>query len=286
MIARPGRRWAARCEAVLRYGVVRLSTADLRAAPRHQSEMVSQALLGLVVEVAGRAVGDGWLRVTLPDGYAGWMRSWHMELMSKRDAELWRQRAGATVVAAYGPVLATRHVRGRRVRDLVLGCRLWCAGRSGRWARVVLPDGVRGWVASESVREGPGPPASGRAVVGTARLFLGAPYLWGGVSPKGADCSGLVQSSFGVHGVALPRDVSDQCRCGSEVPTDRAAPGDLLFFGPSRSRLDHVAIACGGRRFLHAGCPVEEGGLDSSRPGFHARLAPRLRLARRVLSKP
>jgi hypothetical protein len=266
----------------LRYGIIKVSAADLRLRPSHTSEMVTQGLLGALVKIAGAAVGDGWLRVTLPDGYAGWTRCWNLALLPKAQALGWAREAGATVLAGAADVLSSRGANAWRIRDLVLGCRLVALRRRGEWTRIELPDGQRGWVQSRALGKPKRP--EGQGIVETARLFLGAPYLWGGVSPKGPDCSGMVQTVFSVHGVELPRDVSAQRHCGEEIPRTALCPGDLLFFGASRTKLTHVAISTGGAGFIHAGCPVEEASLDPSAPNFQRRRSPQFRLARRILS--
>jgi hypothetical protein len=267
----------------LRYGIVIVSTADLRRRPSHKAEMVSQGLLGAVVRIESSAGRGSWLKVLLPDGYRGWMRSWNVAVVSKRAAVSWRRQAGALVRVASGGVYAKRRTESDRMRDLTLGCRLVALGVTGAWVRVLLPDGQRGWVRTRCLVAGGGAlPATGGKIVQTARLFLGAPYLWGGVSPKGADCSGLVQTSFAAHGVELPRDVSMQCRCGEEV-RGGLKPGDLMFFGPSRGPLTHVAVWAGRGRFIHAGCPVEEASLDPRSPMYRAKLRAQYRFSRRVL---
>jgi cell wall-associated NlpC family hydrolase len=269
----------------LRYGIVKVSTADLRARPSHRAEMVSQGLLGSVVEIAGRSVGDGWLRTTLPDGYVGWMRSWNIELLPKREATAWEEAARALVVGACAEVLSAPRRGAGRVRDLTLGCRLAVLRGSGPWARVRLPDGVVGWVMRKELSPSGHLEPSSRSIVETARLFLGGPYLWGGVSPKGADCSGLVQTVFAVHGLRLPRDVAYQRLCGDQIPQPEAEPGDLLFFGSSKLALTHVGIATGKLRFIHAGCPICESSLDPEHPAYNRNLARNPRLARRILPR-
>ncbi len=266
----------------MRYGIVKVSTADLRAAPSHKSEMVSQGLLGATVRVHGRSSGSDWLKVELPDGYPGWMYWKNVEILPRAEVIDWESSANATLTAAQADVLGGRKSGSGRLRDLVLGCRVICSGRHGGWARVTLPDGVRGWVPFRALRLGEAPPGGPRSIVAAARLFLGGPYLWGGVSPKGSDCSGLVQTAFAVNGIPLPRDVVDQCRCGAEVAADEIKAGDLLFFGASRRRLTHVGIASGRSSFIHAGCPIEEASLDPDDPRYQARTAPRFRLARRL----
>jgi cell wall-associated NlpC family hydrolase len=245
--------------------------------------MVSQGLLGAVVGIRRSVARGEWLQVKLPDGYAGWLRSWHLIVLPRRDVFTWRDRADALVIAPSAEVLTGKRIGASRIRDLTLGNRLVTRQKAGSWVRVALPDGERGWVGKGSLLlDGKTLPAKGPDVLKTARLFLGAPYLWGGVTPRGADCSGLVQTAFAVHGERLPRDVVDQCRCGVRVE-GRLRPGDLLFFGPSRGPLTHVAIWAGGRRFIHAGCPVELASLDPREDNYRPKLKAQYRFSMRVL---
>jgi cell wall-associated NlpC family hydrolase len=100
-------------------------------------------------------------------------------------------------------------------------------------------------------------PPRGESVVRTARRWLGVPYLWGGVTSCGVDCSGLVQAAYWLHGVALPRDSDMQMRVGAEVEVGRPnggsglRAGDLLFFAEG-DRVNHVALSLGGSRIIHA----------------------------------
>jgi hypothetical protein len=96
---------------------------------------------------------------------------------------------------------------------------------------------------------GPDGPADGTAVVNSARQFQGVPYRWGGESPDGFDCSGLVQFVFARHGVSLPRVAADQARAGTSVPVDDLRPGDLVFFGRP---VDHVGIYAGDSKMVVA----------------------------------
>lgn len=88
----------------------------------------------------------------------------------------------------------------------------------------------------------------GRKVVHIARRYLGVPYRWGGISPAGFDCSGLVAYAYGRLGVSLPHSASAQYGLGFQVPVARLQPGDLVFF----SGLGHVGIAMGHGRYIHA----------------------------------
>ena len=115
-----------------------------------------------------------------------------------------------------------------------------------------------------------------------------APYVWGGITPWGADCSGFVQTVFGLHGVALPRDAKLQAEVGDEVAgVDKMATGDLAFFSDNGDgAISHVALALGEGRVAHvalgrAGFHIEN--LGDRRDTYAKQLAERFVKARRVL---
>jgi cell wall-associated NlpC family hydrolase len=137
------------------------------------------------------------------------------------------------------------------------------------WARVVAldqpaprfdPRGYPGWLPAAHLDETPAttparPPAphiDGTWVVERARELLGVPYVWGGASPHGIDCSGLVRLAWGRAGVVLPRDSSDQADATDRVPHGAERVGDLYFFARPGRRVHHVGIVTGPRRMLHA----------------------------------
>jgi len=95
---------------------------------------------------------------------------------------------------------------------------------------------------------GPAPPATHSSVVAIAEHYLGVPYVWGGASPSGFDCSGLVMYVFAQVGVSLPHSSYSQYGMGSPVSRDQLQPGDLVFF----DGLGHVGIYVGGGSFIHA----------------------------------
>jgi cell wall-associated NlpC family hydrolase len=111
------------------------------------------------------------------------------------------------------------------------------------------PRGTR--PGSGAVRPGE-KPATGHAAVDWARARVGAPYQWGGTGSNGFDCSGLVQAAFSRMGVRLPRTTRDQAKRGQMVAADAIRPGDLVFFGSSHHSINHVGIASGRDRMVHA----------------------------------
>jgi hypothetical protein len=240
--------------------VVVSAVENMYAAADESVEVVSQATLGQVVEVLDRS--GTFARVRTPDRYEGWLR---------RDA-----------LAEYGDAGAPRYARAGRVVEVTslvayvyrepdvtsvrprtwapLATRLEAAGDGPgeRWLAVRLPSGGTGWVQRGDVKpvdpDAPRRRGSPEEVLATARRFLGVPYLWGGMTAHGIDCSGLVSRVYHANGVELPRDAVLQFRAPGAEPVERAAlqPGDLVFFGGDPGDITHVGLYLGDGRFINA----------------------------------
>ncbi len=234
------------------HAIVRTALAPVRAAPEHRSEQVSEETLGAVLAVLERA-GD-WARCRGEDGYEGWLNLGGLLLCERARAEAWWDDAGGRPAVALDATLVDE-AGGSLVR-LPWGARLAVDGAVAR-----LPDGRRGrcaegrWVEWRDA--GRLFPQDGAAVTRTAREWLGVPYVWGGRTRWGADCSGFVQAVYRVHGITLPRDSALQADVGRPVDPGRRfealRPGDLVFFrGRDSARVTHVALSLGGARILHA----------------------------------
>jgi gamma-D-glutamyl-L-lysine dipeptidyl-peptidase len=260
---------------------VAASVADVRRLPRHDSEQVTQALQGELLTPLLHE--EGWLLGRLPDGYIGWIRDWHVRLVEPAQPRQFLSRADARIAS---PLVRLREAPAPEATPLAespLGTLVARHAQSRGWAEVELPARGRGWVRDDELRPGTGPwPATAPALLATLRAFLGVPYVWGGKSPKGFDCSGLVQFVFGLHGVTLARDSDQQFDCGE--PVEVQAPGDLLFFG--RERITHVGVAVDSSEFLHARGEVRRNALDPDSPIHDAELAALLRGRRRLLPQP
>lgn len=234
---------------------------DLHAAPDRESELVDQALLGERVTILGRQ--DGWAYAQGEDGYFGWLES---DGLAFADLE----RPERIVVVHGAAVRAAPSADAALIDELSPGAVV--VGRpDDDW--IACGDG---WLArSDTARsaELPERPPTAADLLATAETFLGAPYLWGGCSVQGIDCSGLTQQVYRLNGVALPRDADQQAVFGRLV--EAAVPGDLFFFGVDS--VTHTAIATGPRSYIHAprkGGAVEHGVLGDER---------RLRATRRYL---
>jgi cell wall-associated NlpC family hydrolase len=186
-------------------------------------------------------------------------------------------------------VYSQRSPHSDPVSDVVIGTRLCRVDESTRWLRVRLPDDRQGWLARHDTTRGIHliHPEGGtrQDILRLARRFLGIPYLWGGLTPKGFDCSGFTQTVFGLNGYPLPRDAYQQFRCGQKIPFRKIlAPADLLFFQASGAkRVTHVAIHLGRERFIHCSDLVKTNSLNPSASDYDASLEERYVGARRIV---
>ena len=126
------------------------------------------------------------------------------------------------------------------------------AGKSGAAARKLTDMGIPRYTPSSFKRIFE---KSGNALVDTAKKYLGTPYVWGGASPKGFDCSGLMQYTFSQNGISIPRTAREQFKAGSRVSAEDLRPGDLVFFKGSGGSVDspgHVGMYVGDGQYIQA----------------------------------
>ncbi len=268
------------------FGIVSVSVANMRPVPSVSAELINQALLGTVVRLLKWQ--DGYYYVQNWDRYLGWLSSSFVTEVDSAAAAAWQ--AGSRVVcrANYGVVRDAPAGSGTILVDLVPGAVLIRLGRSGDWLQVGLPDGRQGYVRAELMRDEEGwPPLAMEQVLATARDYLGVPYLWGGTSTKGFDCSGFTQTVYRMNKLTLPRDASQQVHLGQPVDLGddfaHLAPGDLLFFGPRPERITHVALYLGDKRYMHSSGQVHIASLDQADELYNDYRFSTLRTARRVL---
>lgn len=222
--------------------LARASVVPLLAEASLTAAQVSQLVLG---EGAVVLATDGpMLQVrTMLDDYTGWLHEGYVHRTDGAGVDRWLATAawseGAVLWGRDGSMRAPHRARLEREGD-----------------RVRLPDGSAARIGSgrlrpwgEVIRDA----QQTQAFAWAWREFVGAPYLWGGVTTAGVDCSGLVQTTFLARGVPLPRDAHAQARTGTEVSLDARRPDDLLFFRAHDSdRVAHVAIDAGDDVIVHS----------------------------------
>jgi hypothetical protein len=164
---------------------------------------------------------------------------------------------------------------GTSVGPLFLNARVIPGRSSGRFREVELPDGRRGWVEKAALSAlGVRPPSIAERV----KSLLGTPYLWGGRTPSGFDCSSYVQQILGEHGIALPRDAWEQrVACGAVEDIEQLEEGDLVFFGVPRGRVSHVALALGGGYVTDCRGRVRIVSIEPRNPLYDKRLMEQIR---------
>ena len=185
--------------------LVTLSSINLRTAPDHAAEMSTQAIMGTPLRVLEQY--DNWYRVQTPDGYIGWTNAASIALKTAEETKRWRSAARYVYTGYTGSVYAGPDLRSGTVSDLVLGSVLEAdtAAKSGRkFASVRLPDGRSGYVLRREIEDfetWASRPLDPDGLERTARQMTGVPYLWGGTSVKGVDCSGMVKTAYFAGGI-------------------------------------------------------------------------------------
>ena len=245
------------------WAIVNVSVCNLRQAGDYNAGQASQALLGMPLRVNQKS--GAWLQVTTPDDYESWVLAQTVQQDSRAELTAWNTGRQVVVTALYAFVYTKPDVAAQTVSDVAAGDRLKLLGKHGMFFHVGYPDGRRGYL---HVRNGQEIRAWRRAVkrnaqsiIASAKRLMGLPYMWGGTSTKGVDCSGFVRTTLLMHDIIIPRDASQQAYKGEhlEIVPDFAnlVAGDLVFFGSrdeqtGKPHVSHVGIYLGNKKFIHS----------------------------------
>lgn len=272
-------------------GLVTLSVINLRKYPDHRAELVSQAILGTPVKVFREK--DSWLLIQTPDNYISWTEKSSVALVSASDYNSWKRSERVIYLRPDGWIYSKPH-GSDVIGDVVSGSILEKKGESDGYTIVKFPDGRKGVVKKDEIqnfnafRSNSG--LSEDKIISVAFTLIGVPYLWGGRSSKGVDCSGFVQSVFFLNGLILQRDASLQALHGISVDISdgygQLKKGDLLFFGSKdieKDHVTHVAIYIGDSEYINASGRVIINSLDSSRTNYSDYRKNALLSARRII---
>ncbi len=276
------------------WGLVNVSVCNIRLKPSYSAELTSQALMGTPVRLL--KWNNGWLMVQTPDRYIGWVDSDAVADMTLDDYLEWKSSERIFYTGKTGDIYGDAEKK-KVISDVVAGCILRTSGISGKDYNVILPDGRIGFIPKASAMSlddlAPEKLLTPENLISCAESFTGIPYLWGGTSVKGFDCSGFVKTVYYLSGIILARDASLQFRHGTETDTVNIPgslnPGDLLFFGSvreGRPRATHVAMYTGDTEFIHASGMVRINSLDPSRTNFNRYRRNTLIGVRRITGTP
>lgn len=260
-------------------GVIKISVANLRSKPSHSSELVTQAILGTPVKVYKKE--GGWFYIQTPEGYLAWVDYGGVTPFSKGDLSAWKAAKKVIYLKTYGFAYEKPNSETQIVSDLVAGNVLEVLGEENGFYKVKYPHGKTGYIEQADAQPYEqwisGLQPSGETLVETSKTLMGIPYLWGGTSAKGVDCSGFTKTIFFLNGIILPRDASQQIHTGVEVDTERKfenlIPGDLLFFGrkatdSTSEKVIHVGMWIGNNKFIHAMGDVHISTMDRDAEDF------------------
>ncbi len=242
-------------------GVVTISVANIRSQPKHSGELATQATMGTPLRLLKRE-GD-WHLVQTPDKYISWMQGSFVPMDTAAYAK-WQATDKLIFTAPYGFAYQDESF-DTPVSDLVMGNVIALKGENRVAYWIEFPDGREGYVQKDEAMSYnewvANAEATEESLVATAVQLMGVPYLWGGTSSKGVDCSGYTKTIYFMNGHVLPRDASQQVHAGELVDEakefDQLQPGDLLFFGrvatdSTSERVTHVGMWIGNDEFIHA----------------------------------
>ena len=259
-------------------GLVTLSVINLRKKPDHRSELISQSILGTPVLILKNE--NSWVLIQTPDKYISWTEKSSLELMTPVEMNDWKESDRVIFRNNTGWIYDSSPDHSGVVSDIVAGCILIKTGESNAYTKVSLPDRRQGLIESKELMDFNSWESTinytPENVCRVALSFLGVPYLWGGTSPKGVDCSGFVSSVYFMSGLILSRDASLQALHGNTIDISDGFglldKGDLLFFGSKAngtSHVTHVGIYIGNNEYINSSGRVMINSLDSTQAGFN-----------------
>jgi len=285
------------------YGVATLSVCNNRVKPGNQAELVTQTLLGTPVRILKQE--HGYYLIRTPDQYLSWTASSGIAVMDRAGFEAWKQSKKVVYVAEFGHSYSEASEKSLPVSDLVHGVILQLAGKEKDFYKVIYPDHrvayipVKQMMPYEKWVAQPNPSAD--QILDIGKTLVGVPYLWGGTSIKGVDCSGFTKTCYYLNGVIIPRDASQQALVGEDVAVfdednrvnidkclQNLKPGDLLFFGRRRADgspvVTHTGIYIGDGVFIHSSGLVRINSMVKDRPDYIDLVEKRLVGAKRILN--
>jgi hypothetical protein len=284
-------------------GVANLSVCNNRLEPDNSAEMVTQVILGTPVKILKEE--QGYFLVQTPDHYISWTDTDGITRMGENDYNSWMDAEKIVFTEEHGHSFEAPSLDSMPVSDLVAGNILKLLGQEHDFYKVSYPDGRIGYIPQKSCmiyqkwisRPNPSP----AEIVKCAKMLNGVPYLWGGTSIKGIDCSGFTKTCYFLNGIIIPRDASQQALVGEKVDiyendtvniakaVKNLKTGDLLFFAGGNSRhskpkITHTAIYLGNGEFIQSAGRVRINSMVTTSEKYDDFESRTLVCARRILS--
>lgn len=269
-----------------KFGLLNVSVGNIRSQPKNAAEMATQALLGWQVDIL--KASNGYYLVRTGEGYISWLDAGAVTLKTAKEIDQWNTKR-LIFIADYGHSYTEADPESLRVSDLVMGNVLQYLGKQGSFYQVKYPDGRMAYVPKDQMvdfaawKEVVKPTAE--HIISTAKRLMGVPYLWGGTSIKGVDCSGFTKTAFLMNGVVIARDASQQVLYGEPIDIltndtldvhkalKNLQPGDLLFFAGGKNRrpnarVTHVALYMGDGQFIQSAGKVRINSMLADAPNY------------------
>ena len=262
-------------------GIARNSVINIRSKPKHSAELGTQGLLGMPLKILDKK-GD-FYRIQTPDNYISWVDKGGITRMTKEEFDSWHNHKRIIFTNTYGFVYADKTKNSEIISDITLGGILKYVSMDSQFYEVVYPDKRKGFLKREesmmyeSWLHKLNPTSENIETI--AKSMDGFPYLWGGTSSKGMDCSGFTKMVYLMNGFVIPRDASQQINAGKTVDENLdfsdLQKGDLLFFGKKASegkkqRVTHVGIWLGNQKeeFIHASGNVHLSSMNENQMNY------------------
>ena len=228
----------------MKHGIVTIAFIPVRQDPEEQSEQITQLLFGELCEIRDDKENWYFIRAAI-DGYEGWI---DQKMISLIDEKVFNKILQSDPLVISEPFSSVTEGDSGSIKIIPSGSAVYqfqekdysFINGNSKYRFVQQPSPVDTSSLTDSIEE-------------TAASFINTPYLWGGKSTFGCDCSGLVQTIFRIYGINIPRDAAEQVNSGDTVPfLNDARPGDLAFFDNSEGEITHAGILLDQKRIIHA----------------------------------
>ena len=235
---------------MIKYAICEQSLVAVRKQPSDRSEMINQLIFGDLITITD--IKSSWgLIVTKHDGYEGWVDIKQITIIDQIQFD---ELASVEPVFLFD-ISAMFATTGGKMKHILMGSKLpYFENKS-----FMISDGkymLDGDKQTSIANQSPN-------IIENAMKFIGAPYLWGGRSPFGIDCSGLIQIVFGMAGIKLKRDASLQVENGETINfVNESVAGDLAFFDNEEGIITHVGIIVDNKQIIHASGEVRIDSID------------------------